>query len=116
VEPTSPAVAPKANPVGTASLITGILLLLVSIATTGVSQALPLIMQEFDLSIAQVAWILPLPSGIVAVVATVLGVIGLVLPGRRRVAAIIGTTLGAAHLISGIAVILSGAIIGLIVR
>ncbi|MFC0674047.1 hypothetical protein [Brachybacterium hainanense] len=110
------AAGPRPNPCGTASLVCGILLLLFSFITTALAQAMPIIAQNFDLAISQAAVGLQLLSGVsalIALIAVALGIIGLVQKDRRRAAAIIGTTLGVAQLLSGAGAVLSGLLVGL---
>lgn len=90
----------RKNPVGLASLVFGILLVLLTLAWRVLSPALPRIVQSFDLPLSAVSLFMVVPSAVVAVIATILGIVGLLLRDRRRAAAIIGTTLGASTLIN----------------
>lgn len=89
-----------ANPFGVASLIVGVLLLLLGAATMMLAPAIPTLLATFQLPYQAVGLLMSLPQALVALLATVLGIIGLLVRGRRRVAAIIGTTIGASHLIT----------------
>ncbi|MGP9844816.1 hypothetical protein [Brachybacterium sp. 107] len=91
-----------ANPFGVASVIAGVLLLLVGTATIMLSPAIPLILSRFQLPYQFVGLLTALPQALIALVGTVLGIVGLLAKGRRRVAAIIGTTIGASHLVTAI--------------
>lgn len=104
-----PAGRPRSNPIGVASLVAGVLLVLASIAAQTVVPLLPLIATEMDFSYRTIPYLMSLPPAILATIATALGIVGLLLRDRTRVAAIIGTTLGVSHLIVGMAGVLSSA-------
>lgn len=118
MQPTvSSAPAPRPNPAGLASLIAGAVLLLLGFVRILISQSLPLFLDRLDLSFPQVSiWLQAanVLSALIALVTVVLGVVGLLLPGRRRTAAIIGTTLGAAQLANTAVSLLGGLLIGLV--
>lgn len=101
---------PRSNPIGVASLIAGVLLVLASIAAQVLVPLLPWIATEFGVSYGTIPYLLSLPPAILATIATALGIVGLLLRDRARVAAIIGTTLGVSHLIVGMAGVLSSAL------
>lgn len=100
-EPTAdvPASRPRSNPVGVASLVAGVLLVLASIAVQTVVPLLPWIATEMDFSYRTIPYLMSLPPAILATIATALGIVGLLLRDRTRSSAIIGTTLGVSHLI-----------------
>lgn len=93
----------RSNPVGIASLVAGLLMVLASMAAQTVVPLLPAIMADLNLSYRTIPYLMSLPPAILATIATALGVVGLLLRERARVPAIIGTTLGASHLIIGVA-------------
>ena len=93
-----------------ASLVAGVLLVLASIAAQVVVPLLPWIATEMDFSYRTIPYLMSLPPAILATSATALGIVGLLLRDRARVAAIIGTTLGVSHLIVGMAGVLSSAL------
>lgn len=111
-EPTAnvPGPRPRGNPVGVASLVAGVLLVLASIAAQIIVPMLPLIATEMDFSYGTIPYLMSLPPAILATIATALGIVGLLLRDRARVAAIIGTTLGVSHLLVGMAGVLSSAL------
>ena len=90
----------RRNPVGLASLIAGVLLLLCGVASAGVAVALPQIAESLGTSFQAVSLLIRIPSALLALVALVLGIVGLALRDRPRAAAIVGTTLGASHLVA----------------
>lgn len=94
-----PAAPRRGNPVGIASVVFGILMLLASIAELIVVPLLPLALLETSFPYRSVPYLLSLPAAFFATSATVLGIVGLLLRDRARVPAVIGTTLGASHLI-----------------
>jgi hypothetical protein len=77
-----------------------VLLLLCGMASAGVSVAVPHLVESLGTSFQAVSLLIRVPSALMALVALVLGIVGLVLRDRPRTAAIIGTTLGVAHLVS----------------
>lgn len=91
-----------ANPFGVASLIAGVLLLLLGAATIMLSPAIPMLLSRFQLPYQFVGLLTSLPQALVALIGTVLGIVGLLAKGRRRVAAIIGTTICASHLVTAL--------------
>lgn len=93
----------RGNPAGIASLVFGVLLILAGIIAQTVSPAIPAILEQTGLSFDAIPFLISLPQAIIATIATVLGIIGLLLHDRARVPAIIGTALGASHLIVGVA-------------
>ena len=93
----------RSNPVGIASLVAGALMVLASIAAQTAMPLLPVIMAEMNWSYRTIPMLISLPPAILAIIATALGIVGLLLRDRARVPAIIGTTLGASHLIIGVA-------------
>ncbi|WP_422117852.1 hypothetical protein [Brachybacterium sp. UNK5269] len=111
-EPTANVPGPRlrGNPVGVASLIAGVLLVLAIIAEQTVMLFLPVALAELSFPYRSVPYLISLPPPILATIATALGIVGLLLRDRTRVAAIIGTTLGVSHLIVGMAGVLSSAL------
>jgi len=93
----------RANPFGIASLIAGVLLLVISAVTQAISPAIPYLLAETGMSFRAIPFLISLPPAIIATVATALGIIGLLVRNQPRIAAIIGTTLGASHLLVGVA-------------
>ena len=92
-----PAASPRrSNPFGLASLIAGVLLLILSIAAQALT---PVVASGPGVPLRTSMLIPPLLPAIMAAIATVLGIIGLLLRDRPRTAAIIGTTLGASLLV-----------------
>lgn len=89
----------RGNPAGLVSLAFGILLLLAGIAAQALSPALPFIMERTGMSFRMVPLLFGVPQALLATIATVAGFVGLLLRDRARVPAIIGTTLGASHLV-----------------
>lgn len=89
----------RTNPLGIAALIAGIVLVVASIVTQALFPAIPAILRESGLSYRAIPFLLSLPPMVIALIATVLGVIALLLRDRARTAALIGTTLGASHLV-----------------
>ncbi|MGP5640273.1 hypothetical protein ACTXPS_12605 [Brachybacterium tyrofermentans] len=95
--------APRgANPFGVGSLIAGALLLLLGAATMMLSPAIPMLLSRFQLPYQFLGLLTSLPPALVALIGTVLGIIGLLTRDRRRVAAIIGTTICASHLVTAV--------------
>lgn len=107
-----PAAPRRGNPFGIASLVFGILLILAGIATQALSPALPIIMERSGMSFRMVPLLFGIPQALLATIATVAGVIGLLLRDRARVPAIIGTTLGASHLAVSLVGVLGAGIVG----
>lgn len=101
---------PRGNAVGVASLVAGVLLVLASIAAQIIVPLLPWIATELGFSYGTIPYLMSLPPAILATIATALGIVGLLLHDRTRVAAIIGTTLGVSHLLVGMAGVLSSAL------
>lgn len=101
----------RGNPFGIASLIFGVLLLLAGIAAQSFAPAIPTLVAENRMSFRMIPLLISLPPAVLAVMTTVLGIIGLLVRGRARVAAIIGTTLGASHLIVGVAGLLGSGLV-----
>lgn len=97
---TAPTPVRRGNPAGVASLVFSVLLLLADIA----AQVFGFIVYDFvfriDLDIRMGSILLLIPQVLLATIATVTGIIGLRLRDRPRVAAIIGTTMGAYLLIA----------------
>lgn len=91
---------PQRNPFGTASLVCGIVMLVVGILTQALAIALPYLIDDTLVAMRLMPLVNAVPIGLLALTATVLGVIGLLAKGRPRTAAIIGTTLGASTLMS----------------
>lgn len=102
----------RGNPLGVVSLIFGILLLLAGIATQALSPALPFIMERTGMSFRMVPLLFGIPQALLATITTAAGVIGLLLRDRARVPAIIGTTLGASHLLASLIGMLGAGIVG----
>jgi uncharacterized SAM-binding protein YcdF (DUF218 family) len=96
---TAPLHVRRGNPVGIASLAFGLLLLVAGIVVQALSPVLPSILAETGMSFRTIPFLFAIPQAVIAMIATALGVVGLLLRDRARVAAIIGTTLGASHLI-----------------
>ncbi|MGY5766564.1 hypothetical protein ACXET9_15360 [Brachybacterium sp. DNPG3] len=97
--PEFPPSAPAANPLGVAALVAGVLLLLLRVAASLTSMFIPLISERIGFSYVTISGAIQAPQVIMALIATVLGVIALLLPRRRRAAAIIATTLGVSDLV-----------------
>lgn len=114
--PSGPVAQRGANPVGVASLVVGVLLLLAGVAAQSSAALLPLLMERTGLSYRALPLLISLPGIALALLATVLGVIGLLQRERRRTAAIIGTTLGGSHLLVSIAGVLGSALVVALVR
>ncbi|WP_114855923.1 hypothetical protein [Brachybacterium sp. YJGR34] len=89
----------RGNPAGIASLAVAILLLLASIAAHALAPALPLLLDQAGMSYRVVPLLITGPQVLLAIIAAVLGIIGLLLRDRPRVLALIGTTLGVSHLV-----------------
>lgn len=106
--------ARRRSPVGIASLVAGVLLLLWGLVGSALRMALPAIMESAATSYGVASMLIMIPGLLLALLALVLGVIGLLLRDRPRVAAIIGTTLGASHLLlaagGALASLLAGAL------
>lgn len=107
--------ARRKNPFGLASLVVGLLLTLVGIATQATSPAIPYLLERTGTPYQLLPLFYTVPAGVLALITTVLGVIGLLVKDRPRTAAIIGTTLGAstlvAMLLGGIGVAIVGAVV-----
>lgn len=93
----------RGNSFGTASLVAGVLMLLAGVAAQSFTPAIPVLLAETGASYRTIPFLISLPPAILAVITTILGIIGLLIRDRTRVPAIIGTTLGASHLIVGVA-------------
>lgn len=104
----------RRNPLGLASLVVGVLLLVLGIIVQTVTPVVPRILQDLNLPYSAISLVIAGPQAIVAALATVLGVIGLLLRERKRVAAIIGTTLGASHLLVMIVGMLGAGVVTLL--
>ena len=109
---TAPTPGRRGNPAGVASLAFGVLLVVAGIATQALSRALPFILAETGMSYQAIPFLFGMPQAVLAVIATALGIVGLLLRDRTRVPAIIGTTLGASHLISSVIGLLGAGIVG----
>ena len=92
--PTAPGPALAGNPLGVASLVAAILLFLWGLAAQALWPLTMGITDRVDLPFWLSSFILQAPTALLALVATILGVIALTRKGRRRTMAIIGTTLG----------------------
>lgn len=92
----------RGNRLGLVSLAFGILLLVAGIASQALSPALPVILERTGMSFQMVPLLFGIPQALLATIATAAGVIGLLLRDRARAEAIIGTTLGASHLIASL--------------
>ncbi|MGP9536875.1 hypothetical protein ACT3SP_02630 [Brachybacterium sp. AOP43-C2-M15] len=109
---TQTASPPRRNPIGLASLVAGILLLLVGFVVQSTTPAIPLLVERYGLSYQLLPLLYAIPQAVIAVIATALGVVGLVLRDRPRAAAIIGTTLGASHLVVGLVGMVGSFLVG----
>lgn len=96
----------SSNPFGVAALCVGVLLVVVSAANRVLTPTMPFLHERYGVSFQ--SWFLfsAVSPAIIATAATVLGIIGLLLRGRPRMSAAIGTTLGATHLVVGVAGVL----------
>lgn len=92
----------RGNPFGVASLVAGIVLLALGALTQSLAPAVPLFMAQTGIPFSAMPSLYLIPPAIVATIATALGIVGLLVRHRNRVAAIIGTTLGASHLVVGL--------------
>lgn len=99
------------NPFGVASLVAGVLLLLAGIVVQSSAPAIPFLLARTGAPHQVIPLVISLPSAILAVIATVLGIVGLLLRDRNRIPAIIGTTLGASHLIAAVAGLIGSRIV-----
>ena len=102
----------RGNPAGLVSLVFGILLLLANVAAQSLAPAIPVFLAKSGMSYQVIPLLFGIPQAVVAVIATALGIVGLLLRDRPRVPAIIGTTLGASHLISSVIGLLGAGIVG----
>lgn len=91
------------NPFGVAALCVGVLLVVVSAVNQALTPTLPFFHTYYGVPFQ--SWLLAsvIPPAIIATTVTVLGVIGLLLRGRPRMCAAIGTTIGATYLVVGLA-------------
>lgn len=101
--PTAPGPTLAGNPLGTASFVAAILLFLCGLASQALWPLAPDVLQRTNLPYWMFSLILQTPSALLALVATVLGVVALTRKGRRRTMAIIGTTLGVSSLVNLVA-------------
>lgn len=108
---TEPGTPRRGNPVGIASLAFGILLLLAGLAAQAISPALPFSLERTGMSYQAIPFLFGIPQAVLATIATALGIVGLLLRDRARVPAIIGTTLGASHLIVSLVGSLGGVLV-----
>lgn len=99
---TQPTAPRSRNPAGIASLSAGVLLVLMSATGQLLSPLVPFLAAQMGVPYETIPLLVSIPAALLAVAATASGVVGLLLRNRSRTAAIIGTTLGAAHLILGI--------------
>lgn len=106
-----PPVSRRGNPAGIASLAFGILLVLAGIAAHALSPALPFILERTGMSYQAIPFLFGIPQAVIATIATALGTVGLLLRDRTRAAAIIGTTLGASHLVVSLIGSLGGVLV-----
>lgn len=102
----------RGNPAGLVSLAFGILLLLANIAAQSLAPAIPVFLAESGMSYQVIPLLFGIPQALLATIATAAGVIGLLLRDRARVPAIIGTALGASHLIVSLIGLLGAGIVG----
>ena len=93
------ATAPRRSPIGLASLVAGVLLLLWGLVASALRMAMPALLASVGSSYGIVSLLIMLPGLLLALVALGLGIGGLLQRDRSRVAAVIGTTLGASHLV-----------------
>lgn len=96
---------------GIASLAFGTLLLLAGVASQALNPVLPLLLERTGMSFSMIPLLFGLPQAILAAIATVLGIVGLLLRDRARVPAIIGTTLGASHLVISLTGLLGAGVV-----
>lgn len=108
---TEPGTPRRGNPVGIASLTFGILLLLASLAAQAISPALPFLLERTGMSYQAIPFLFGIPQAVIATIATALGIVGLLLRDRARVPVIIGTPLGASHLIVSLVGSLGGVLV-----
>src|SRR5262249_23985913 len=102
------------NPVGIAALIAGIVVVVLGSVLQVVFLTLPAAMASSGASFSDIQQsLIPLQlvNAVVAVVALVLGLIGMLLPGRRRVAAAAGLAIGASSTLGILIPIIVGAAI-----
>ena len=107
-----PSAPRRGNPLGLVSLAFGVLLLLASIVTQSLAPALPVILERTGASFRMVPLLFGIPQALLATIATAAGIVGLLLRDRVRVTSIIGTTLGASHLIVSLIGLLCAGIVG----
>lgn len=112
----NPAVRRRSNPLGLASLIAAALLLVASIAGQLLYPLVPILAAEIGMSYQTIPMLISIPSAVLATLATALGIAGLLVRDRARTAAIIGTTLGASHLILGLVGVLGVQLAGALLR
>ena len=93
------ATAPRRSPVGLVSLVAGVLLLLWGLVASALRMALPALLASVGTSFGIVSLLIMLPGLLLALVALGLGMGGLLQRDRPRDAAVIGTPLGASHLV-----------------
>ncbi|ATG55895.1 hypothetical protein CFK41_14735 [Brachybacterium ginsengisoli] len=101
--PTADGPALPSNPLGTASFVAAILMFLWRLASQALWPLAPDVLQRINLPYWMFNLILQAPSALLALVATVLGIVALTQKGRRRTMAIIGTTLGVSALVNLVA-------------
>lgn len=91
------------NPYGVAALGFGVLLVVVSAVNLALAPTMPFFHTYYGVPFRSWLLVSEIPPAIIATAATALGIIGLLLRGRPRMTAAIGTTLGATYLIIGLA-------------
>lgn len=91
------------NPFGVAALCVGVLLVVVSAVNQALTPTMPFFHMYYGVPFQSWLLVSVIPPAIIATTATVLGIIALLLRGRPRMCAAIGTTLGATYLVVGVA-------------
>lgn len=106
----------RSNPLGVASLVAAALLLVASIAGQLLYPLVPFLANEIGMSYQTLPMLISIPSALLATIATALGIAVLLLRDRARTAAIMGTALGASHLILGLVGVLGVQLAGAVLR
>lgn len=91
------------NPFGIEALCVGVLLVVVSAVNQALTPTMPFFHAYYGVPFRSWLLVSVIPPAIIATAATVLGIIGLLLRGRPRMCAAVGTTIGATYLAVGVA-------------
>lgn len=95
----APTRAAERNPLGVASLVAGVLLLLWLVLSTTMTAAMPYLVTERGMPLGMITVLRVVPTVLLGLLAVVLGIIALLPRGRRRTSAVIGVTIGASQLL-----------------